>query len=133
MKKSVQILIIVLVVVVAFSAGFFLKQPQQQFDSCKSAYDNLVNDDLCVGKFQEYWGMDSVIGNVEYFDFNWDEDLGNYGETKDYVGGVEQRCYGQAQRQFIETGERENLINCFANQIEIKDNILEIQCGCFFG
>jgi|GEM_PF-3512649 hypothetical protein len=133
MKKSVQILIIVIVAVVAFSIGFLLKQPQQQFDSCKSAYDDLVNNDLCVGKFQEYWGTDSVIGNVEYFDFNWDEDLGSYGETKDYIGGVEQRCYDQAQRQFIETEERESLINCFANQIEIKDNILEIQCGCFFG
>ena len=132
MKKGVYISIIIIIAIVAFSTGYFLKQPQT-FDSCKSAYDNLINDNLCVGKFEEYWGTDSVIGNVEYFDFNWDKDLGSYGETKDYIGGINSRCYNQAQRQFIETGERQNLINCFDNQIEIKDNILSIQCGCFFG
>ena len=123
---------VLIIVVVALLIGYFLKQ-SQQFDSCKSAYNNLINDNLCVGKFEEYWGTDSVTGNVEYFDFNWDEDRGSYGATKDYIAGVNGRCYNQAQRQFIETGERQNLIKCFANQIEIKEDILKIQCGCFFG
>jgi hypothetical protein len=131
MKKGMYFLIII-VAIVAFLIGYFLIQPAK-FDSCKSAYNNLAESELCKGKFEELWGTDAIIKNVEYFDFNWNEDLEDYGEIKNYVSGINGRCYGQAQRQFIETKKRQNLITCFANQIEIEGNILKIQCGCFFG
>lgn len=132
MKKIIQVLIFVGGIVCAFLVGYFLSH-SEKFDSCKSAYDNLIESNLCVGKFEEYSGTNSIIGNVEYFDFNWDEDIGSHGESKDYIGGINGRCYSQAQRQFIETGKRQNLINCFANEIEIENNFLKIVCGCSFG
>ena len=132
MKEVKYILSIVVIVIAAFSIGYF-GEKQQRFDSCKSAYENLISNDLCIGKFEEFWGTANILGNVEYFDFNWDEDIGNYGEVKDYIGGVNRRCYNQAQRQFIETEKKKDLISCFADSIGIKDDILSIQCGCFFG
>lgn len=132
MEKSKYFLVFIIVAIVAFLVGYSLKQPQT-FDSCKAAYDNLINDDLCIGKFEEFLGTDDVIGNVEYFEYNWGEDQGDYGETKTYVGPINMECYDQAQRQFIETGERKNLITCFSNSVAIIDNILSIHCGCFFG
>lgn len=131
-KKSKHILSLIIIAIIAFMIGHYLNQPQR-FDSCKSAYDNLISNDLCGGKFEEFWGTDDIVGNVEYFDFNWDEDIGSYGEVKDYIGGINTRCYDQAQRQFIESGKRANLINCFANEIEVQEDILNVQCGCFFG
>jgi hypothetical protein len=128
MKKSVYITIFIIIALVAFSVGYFMKQPQK-FDSCKSSYDGVIGSDLCKGKSEAYSGTDDVVGNVEYFDFNWEEDLGAGGETRTYIGGINKRCYAQAQRQI----KRENLISCFPNQIEIENNILKIQCGCFFG
>lgn len=126
------ILLIIIVALLAFLLGYFLNQPER-FNSCASAYNNLLENDICSGKTEAYLGTNEVIGNVTFFNYNWQEDLGSYGNTKEYIGGVNKACQEQAQRQFIETGERQDLINCFANEVEIKDNILVIQCGCFFG
>lgn len=129
MKRDVFIVLLIGVALLFFSIGFFLGQPQK-FDSCKSAYENVLESELCRGK---NWGSGYVEGNVEYFDFNW-ESVGVYKqEEKTSIGGINPECYFQAQEQFIETGIRENLINCFADEIEIRNDILEIQCGCFFG
>ena len=133
MKKK-NTLTIIAIGVIAFILGFSLSyssqsQKPQSFDSCKAAYENLIHDDLCVGKFEEYWGTDKITNNVEYFDFNWGEDVGDYGIVKEYVGGINRECYEQAQRQYVKAGKRDNLITCFSNEIETLNDILRIQCA----
>jgi hypothetical protein len=130
-RKKIVILLIV-VFSLSFSLGFLLNQPQK-FDSCKAIYDNLFEEEICYGKLDAFSGTSAVMGHTEDFDFNWGDGLGNMGIIKDVVSGIENQCYSQAHKQFIDTGERENLINCFANIIEIEEGILDIQCRCYFG
>lgn len=131
MKTRAFVLGLIIIAVIAFSVGYLANHPKK-YDSCKSAYENLIKADLCIGKFEEYWGMDEVIGNVEYFDLNWEEEIGDT-NIKDELGGPNRRCYNQAYREFAQTGKKENLITCFINWISVKNDSLEIQCGCFFG
>lgn len=129
MKKEMYVLSIIIVAMISFSIGYFLIQPVK-FDSCKLAYEDLKESDLCRGKFEDYVGTSDVVGNIEWFKFNWDEDIGAYGHAKNEIIGPNERCYNQGYRQFIETGKYNSLIECFANQVEIENDILEIQCGC---
>ena len=131
MKKELWILFMVIVGLVAFFIGYSLNQ-QTIFSSCSSAYEDLKQNDLCKGKFEDYVGTDEVIGNIEWFDYNWQEDIGGYGHLKEDIDGPNEQCYWQGYRQFIETGVHESLVDCFANIVEVVDGELNIQCGCFF-
>lgn len=126
-KKTVYCIFVIAIILISFFIGFHIKQPQK-YDSCKSAYDNLKESELCKGKSWDYIGTDYVVNNSESFDYIWDE----Y-ETKYYANSIEKDCYLQAETKFIKTGKRENLISCSANQIEIINSTLRIQCACFFG
>ena len=130
-KKNFMFLLVFLLVVIAFFVGYFLN-PLTNFDSCSSSFDYLKQSDLCVGKFEDYVGTGEVIGNVEWFDYNWNEDIGNYGSVKNEIFSPNKGCYWQGYRQFIETGIHEFLVDCFVNDVEILDNELIMHCGCFF-
>jgi len=131
MKNNFTLILIFLLLVFAFFAGSFLN-PLINFDSCGSALNYLKQSNLCVGKFEEYVGTSDVLGNIEWFDYNWQEDIGDYGHTKEEIAGPNEQCYWQGYRQYIETGIHESLVDCFVNEVEIGDDELIIGCGCFF-
>jgi len=114
MKKSASIIILLVAIILAFMAGYLSRQP-------------ILTKDI-----NEIIGTDEAIERVEFFEYNWGEDQGDYGQIKDSIGGVERECYLQAERQLITTGIRENLIECSANDIMIQEGILKIQCACLF-
>lgn len=128
MKERGYIALLAVVFIVAFSLGFFLNQPQK-FDSCKSAYYDLFIDELCVGKLEGYEQTELASGNIEYFDFDWSE----YDSERKSLEGASGECRIQGENKFLATGERENLIDCFVDNVEIQDSFLNVKCGCFFG
>jgi len=135
MKKMMLAMILILSLLSSFALGYFFQSQPKQFNSCSAAYNNLMDSKLCYGKSEWDVGSNAVIGNVEWLDFNWDKDIviNGTGESKYYIGGIDERCFWQAERQLVKTGIRKDLINCFAQTIETKNNTLDIGCGCFFG
>ena len=130
MKKSV-ILLVIFVAIIFFLFGYFLNFEKKSL-SCADAYNELKQKEICVGRFEEYRGMNEIIGNVEWFQYNWNEDMGSYGVVKKVLIGPNQNCEEQFQRQFIETEIHNKLIDCFVSDISISKEILSIQCGCTF-
>lgn len=133
---KIEAWIVIVVAIVAFSLGYFIRQPEETekeaktFDSCKSAYQNLVESDICKGKLGEHIGSGDVVGYVEWFDWN---------RKVDSVIDPHDECYTQAYvdyvlggKQKFYTGERKTLINCVAHIIDVVNGTLKIQCGCFF-
>lgn len=130
-KKNILIFILLIILVIC---GIYSYYSITHFNSCSSAYTSLKQSELCTGKFEDYVGTNEVIDNIEWFDYVWGEDIGDYGIVKSEIGGPNEACYWQGYRQYIETGIRKDLVECFVNSVEIKSNDeLLIQCGCLFG